>query len=54
LTEILNHSIAPRQGLKHKISSLLPTLRINQSEFHFRSELFLTEFVILKLNSKMN
>jgi hypothetical protein len=32
----------------HKISSVL---RINRSEFNFRSELFLTEFVILMLNS---
>ena len=44
----------PQAGIKtylNKISSLLPTLRINRSEFNFRSELFLTEFVILKLNS---
>jgi hypothetical protein len=44
----------PQAGIKtylHKISSLLPILRINRSEFNFRSELFLTEFVILKLNS---
>jgi ABC-type ATPase with predicted acetyltransferase domain len=38
----------PQTGIKthlHKISSLLPTLRINRSEFNFRSELFLTEFI---------